>query len=125
MSETGEVHSGGVGEGAEFRRRRKALRLSQRQLGAMAGEITDTTVRKLEKDEHISDLYRSVLWEALEDAEHEATRPPEEPPDITGALMAVLDELRALRRLYEDDRQAREQLVDLLEALAPRPGSGR
>lgn len=109
--------------GAQFRKRRKALGLSQGAVGQAAGGITDATVRKLEKGEHISSAYVARLWSALADLEAAAANPsPPAPTAEEQALRAVLDELRAFRRLYEDDRALTERLAVQIEALAARIG---
>lgn len=115
--------------GAEFRARRRTLGASQGDIARRAGS-TDTTLRKLEKGQPISDRQRQALWAALAEAEADAERPRSEksPAEermldlMAESLRPVLDELRAFRRLYEDDHAQTGRLADTLEELAARLG---
>lgn len=98
----------------QIRARRERLGLSQRELGERAGRGL-STIQDFEHGRKVSAKTRVLIAAAIESLEAEAARPPEPMIEVrVSELQAVLDEIRALRRLHEETRAR-------VEALASRP----
>ncbi len=111
------LHDGAVNPG-ELRRRRERLGISQRRLGERAGRGL-STIQDFELGRKVSAKSIALIATAMDALEVEAAAPPVPTVEVPAEdLRAVLDEIRALRRLHEETR-------DRVEALAARIESDR
>lgn len=116
MEQERNAQDGVVITPSEVRARRLALGKSQRELGAKAGRGL-STIQDYELDRRVSLKSAALIERALEALEVEAAQPPTAMVEVPESeLRAVLDEIRALRRLHEDTRDRLEALQARIES---------
>ena len=114
MSDQTSGHDGAV-DPSEIRRRRESLGLSQRELGKQAGRGL-STIQDFELGRHVSAKSKLLIAQAMDALERKASEPKVETVTLPVVdLQAVIDELRALRRLHEETRARVEVIASRIE----------
>lgn len=126
MGDDATMHDDGVTTTpAQIRSRRERLGISQRVLGERAGRGL-STIQDFELGRHVSAKSRALIAAAMDALEMEAKAPRVPMIEVPESdLRAVLEELRAFRRLYEDDAETLRELAARVERLEAQHGNSR
>lgn len=124
MGDDATMHDDGVTTTpAQIRSRRERLGISQRVLGERAGRGL-STIQDFELGRHVSAKSRALIAAAMDALEMEAKAPRVPMIEVPESdLRAVLEELRAFRRLYEDDAETLRELAARVERLEAQHGN--